>query len=88
MLGSRERKPPSYIYDMKYKYLSCDSLNIYFLLILISLIDSLIFIFYFKIKQEIKLVGVKLVKINQKSYILCDKLAIAIFNPFGSLFVC
>ena len=60
----------------------------YFLFIFISLIDSLIFIFNFKIKQEIKLVRVKLVKISQKSYILCDKLAIALFNPFSSLFVC
>jgi hypothetical protein len=62
MLGSRERKPPSYIYDMKYKYLSCDSsLVIHFFFYIHIFIDSF-FIFNFKIKQEIKLVRVKLVK--------------------------
>jgi hypothetical protein len=65
MLGSRERKPPSYIYDMKYKYLSCDSLVIYFFIYIHIFIDSF-FIFNFKIKQEIKLVRVKLVKKDSK----------------------
>jgi hypothetical protein len=61
MLGSRERKPPSYIYDMKYKYLSCDSLVIYFFFYIHIFIDSF-FISDSKINPQIKLVRVKLVK--------------------------